>query len=65
MGEKGCPVILPTWCPYSRHYGPFTCRKSTTWDRQLYFTSEGRHAEDFFALKNLAASYIEEFITYV
>jgi len=23
-----------------------------TWDRRLYFTSEGRRAEDFFALKN-------------
>jgi hypothetical protein len=30
----------------------FTCRKSTTWDRWLYFSSEGRRAEDFFALKN-------------
>ena len=34
----------------------FTCRKSTTWDRGLYFTSEGRRAEDFFALKNSMAS---------
>ena len=31
--------------------GSFTCRKSTTWDRRLYFPSEGRRAEDFFALK--------------
>ena len=31
--------------------GSFKCRKSTTWDRRLYFPSEGRHAEDFFALK--------------
>ena len=31
--------------------GIFTCRKSTTWDRRLYFPSEGRRAEDFFALK--------------
>jgi hypothetical protein len=30
----------------------FTCRNSTTWD----FPSEGRRAEDFFALKNPAAS---------
>jgi hypothetical protein len=30
----------------------FTCRESTTWDRRLYFPSEGRRAEDFFALKN-------------
>ena len=29
----------------------FTCRKATTWDRRLYFASEGRRAEDFFALK--------------
>ena len=33
-----------------------TCRKSTTWDRRLYFPSEGRRAEDFFALKNPTAS---------
>ena len=36
--------------------GSFTCRKSTTWDKWLYFPSEGRSAEDFFALKNPAAS---------
>jgi len=36
--------------------GSFTCRKSMTWDRQLYFPSEGRRAEDFFALKNPMAS---------
>ena len=36
--------------------GFFTCRKSTTWDRRLYFPSEERRAEDFFALKNLTAS---------
>jgi len=34
----------------------FTCRKSATWDRRLYFPSEGRRAEDFFALKNPTAS---------
>jgi len=56
MSEKGCPVILPTWHLYSRHYASFTCRKSTTWDRRLYFPSEGRRAEDFFALKNPTAS---------
>ena len=32
--------------------GFFTCRKSTTWDGRLYFPSEGRRAEDFFAFKN-------------
>jgi hypothetical protein len=35
--------------------GSFTCRKSTTWDRRLYFPSEGRRAEEFFALKNPTA----------
>ena len=34
----------------------FTCRKSTTWDQRLYFPSEGRRAEDFFALNNPKAS---------
>ena len=34
----------------------FTFRKAATWDRRLYFPSEGRHAEDFFALKNPTAS---------
>ena len=34
----------------------FTCRKSTTWEQRLYFPSEGRRAEDFFALKNPTAS---------
>jgi hypothetical protein len=29
---------------------------STPWDRWLYFPSEKRHAENFFALKNLTAS---------
>ena len=31
-----------------------------TWDRQLYFPSEGRRAEDFFALKNLTALAVFE-----
>ena len=34
----------------------FTCRKYATWDKRLYFSSEGRRAEDFFALKNPTAS---------
>ena len=34
----------------------FTCRKNATWDRRLYFPSEGRRAEDFFALKNPTSS---------
>jgi hypothetical protein len=50
LGEK-CPGILPK-CRiplYIQRY--FTCRKATTWDRRLCFPSEGRRAEDFFALK--------------
>ena len=31
--------------------GSLTCHKSATWDRQLYFPSEGRRAEDFFSRK--------------
>ena len=34
----------------------FTCRKYATWDKRLYFPSEGRRAEDFFDLKNPTAS---------
>jgi hypothetical protein len=29
----------------------FTCRKAVTWDKWLYFPSEGRHSEDFFTQK--------------
>jgi hypothetical protein len=36
--------------------GSFTCRKSAICDRRLYFPSEGRHGENFFALKNPTAS---------
>ena len=32
--------------------GSFTCRKSTTWGKRIYFPSERKRAEDFFALKN-------------
>ena len=50
MDEK-CPVILPK-CRFTLYIeGSFTCRKATTWDRRLYFPSEGRRAEVFFALK--------------
>src|SRR5215510_2723362 len=31
--------------------GSFTCRKATTWDQRLYFPSEGKRTEDFFARK--------------
>jgi len=46
------PVILPEIATSMLIQGSFTCRKSATWDPQLYFPSEGRRAEDFFALKN-------------
>ena len=32
-------------------FGFFTCRKFTTWDRRLYFPSEGRGTEDYFVRK--------------
>ena len=54
MGEK-LPRILPKVVTSTSLLGSFTCRKITTWDR-LYFPSEGRHAEDFFARKNPTAS---------
>ena len=44
--------------------GSFTCRKST-WDRRLCFPSEGRRAEDFFALKNPTASVVLDPWTWV
>ena len=39
--------ILPENARLPRNIqGSFTCRKSTTWDKRLYFLSEGRRAED-------------------
>ena len=49
--------ILPENARLPRNIqGSFTCRKSTTWYKRLYFPSEGRCAEDFFAVKNPTAS---------
>ena len=49
--------ILPENARLPRNIqGSFTFRKSTTWDKRLYFPSEGWRAEDFFALKNPTAS---------
>ena len=50
MGEK-LPRILPKVATSTSLLVSFTCRKFTTWDRRLYFPSEGWRAEDFFALK--------------
>jgi len=55
MGEK-LPRILPKVATSTSLLGSFTCRKLTTWDRRLYFPSEGRRAEDFFRPKNQTAS---------
>ena len=49
MGEK-LPRILPKVATSTSLLGSFTCRKFK-WDRRLYFPSEGRSAEDFFARK--------------
>ena len=51
MWARNARWILPEMPDWS-----FTCRKSTTWNRRLYFPSEGRRAEDFFALENPTAS---------
>ena len=41
--------ILPDNARLPRNIqGSFTRRKSTTWDKRLYFRSEGRRTEDFF-----------------
>ena len=49
--------ILPENARLPRNIqGSFTCRKSMTWDKRLYFPPEGRRAEDFFALKDPTAS---------
>jgi len=51
VGENW-PVILPEIATSTSIQGSFTWRKSVTWEQRLYFPSEGRHAEDFFTLKN-------------
>jgi len=50
--DENWPVILLEIVTSTSIQGSFIGRKSTTWDPRLYFPSEGRHAEDFFALKN-------------
>ena len=57
-----------TWARNGRHFRPkaatsthtlsgsLTCREYTTWDKRLYFPSEGRRGGDFVALKNPTAS---------
>jgi hypothetical protein len=45
-GQFGLRVRIPR-----KSQGSFTCHKSATCDRRLYFPSEGRHAVDFFVRK--------------
>ena len=47
-GRECCPVIFAKMTTSTPFRGSFACRKSTTWDRRLYFPYEGRRAEDFF-----------------
>jgi hypothetical protein len=47
MGEKWPTNFTVIWRVPHQIKGSLTCRKSATWDRRLYFPSEGRHAEDF------------------
>jgi len=48
---RTCPPRLKRRDRTPAEEGSFTCRKFTTLDRRLYFPSEGRRAEDFFARK--------------
>jgi hypothetical protein len=56
MGKKW-PIKFSLQCDFHGNCrGFFTCRKAATWDRWLYFPSEGRYAEDFFTRKNPMSS---------
>ena len=51
LWARNCREFCRKW-RLPRHFLVlFTCRKFTTWARRLYFPSEGRCAEDFFARK--------------
>jgi hypothetical protein len=52
MGKKPADKFrLKTQLPRN-FQGSLTCHKSATWDRRLYFPSEGKHAEDFLPKKS-------------
>jgi hypothetical protein len=55
MGKKWPTNFAIIWQVPHQMEGSLTCHKPATWDRRLYFPSEERHAEDFFALKNPTA----------
>jgi hypothetical protein len=48
MGEKWPREFCRKW-RLARHFWVLLHAFFTKWDRRLYFPSEGRHAEDFFA----------------
>jgi hypothetical protein len=43
MGQETWPLNF-AYGASLQSWGSFTCRKSTTWNRLLYFPSKGRHA---------------------
>jgi hypothetical protein len=52
-GRKLNIQIMPEARNELQLLGSFTCPKVGTWDRLFDFTSEGRHAEDFYIRKIL------------
>jgi hypothetical protein len=58
-GEKW-PVNLACDSDFHVNHRVLTCRKSATWDRQLYFPSEGWHAVDFFRPGSNPRSWVPE-----
>jgi hypothetical protein len=46
-GEKWPMNLAVKWQLPRNLKDSLTCRKFSTWNRRLYFLSEGRHAEDF------------------
>jgi hypothetical protein len=55
MGEK-CTINLAYNCDFHGNCRVLLHAANLTWDRRLYFPSDERHAEDFFAPKNPTAS---------
>jgi hypothetical protein len=50
MGKKWPTNFARKSDHHNNFQGSLTCRKSVTWDGQLYFPSEGKRAEDFFVI---------------
>ena len=49
--RENCREFCRKWATSTSLSDSFTCRKFATWDRRLYFPSEGRCAESFFSRK--------------